>query len=214
VTGGRLLFVKTIDSLVFDLETEADVLRAVSRLEPEQACQLLLDVVRKIRQATPVPPAYSFLSQGAAVSTHAPPAQKCGGGPVEELEESGPPTPAVSSLRATANNEVTSSAPPEEVGPPGPFAAPPAHQSRNGRPNRTQTILNVLKNLGPMTRVELKKHVCRAMGEELNERNKNRVTSQLWWLTGTSKVLTTDDGLLYLPGEPPPLRSGATSSSA
>lgn len=44
----------TIDELVFDLETEANVLRAVSHLPPDVACELLLDAVRKIRQSRAV----------------------------------------------------------------------------------------------------------------------------------------------------------------
>lgn len=166
-----------IDSLVFDLEVKAAVLRAVSHLEPDEACHLLLRLVCDIRQsrARPRPrrePVLVIAPEEVAA--------------LEQDEEQAPETPRA----------------PEEVAAPGPLAAPPAPQS-GSRPNRAQTIRNVLRARGPLRRSSLLVAVSKEMGEKHTKQNHNKTRSVLGWLLMKNYVLQDQtenyDNQVYLP---------------
>jgi len=177
----------TIDAIIFDLEVEANILRAVSHLEPDAACEFLLNLVRKIRQAP----------RARRARVLPPPPLR------EEFEEDD----------ADADDPVDPS-PGSEVATPGPLAAPPSPQGGGRRPNRSQTIINVLQAHGPMSKSRMFELVSEQFGEPCDRRNQQRINSLLWQLVAKNRVLQEEtedfDQVLSLPRLGPLSLLGAT----
>lgn len=102
------------------------------------------------------------------------------------------PTPSLSHDNPPQRSE-TSDLP--NVGQPnGGLLAPPLNPAKSTRPNRTQTLENVVRAYGPIQRKEAYAKVAELMGE--NPDCWNRTASSAWQLLATERLVESPEGFL------------------
>jgi hypothetical protein len=188
-------FALSIDDLVHELEVEAEVLRAVAHLTPRRAHELLLRIALRLRRLE-VPLA---------------------GTSAEPQELADPPKVVVSEVVETETPKpdekpepiwfVPKAEPPSvevDATPPLRSAlryliAPPQNKAISQRPNKTQTILNVIATKEPITRHQLylEMQKLKLFGESFPV-VKARTSSLLWQLMAKDHVEESPGGWLRI----------------
>jgi len=69
------------------------------------------------------------------------------------------------------------------------------------KPNRTQTIANVVKTMGPISREALGVEIARLFQEPYDKRSQGKTTSLLTQLRWKNRVLENEEGIFVAPEE-------------
>jgi len=170
-----MVTVHSIDALAHRAELEAEVLRAVSHLPPDDACQFLIDLLAKIRRSyepaeRPQPP--------PKVETQPAPAEVPPGAPLTSETSQEVTAPPIPLPRSTLRDPPTTSPAP----------------SPSRRPVRTEVILRTVRERGgEVDPTILYRVVAEVMGERNEPKSKSRTASTIWQMVHVQRTLHRDE---------------------